>query len=68
MGDPQFADVMFLVEGKSIYAHRIILEYRSDYFRAMFRSGMSESNSGNRVNARSKKVLEIVVPGINNDR
>ncbi|ORX76818.1 BTB-domain-containing protein [Anaeromyces robustus] len=39
------ADVELIIEGKSIYAHKIILSARSNYFKAMFNSGMCESES-----------------------
>jgi len=39
------ADVQLIIEGKSIYAHKIILSARSNYFKAMFNSGMCESES-----------------------
>mmetsp|Transcript_14260 Transcript_14260/g.29183 ORF Transcript_14260/g.29183 Transcript_14260/m.29183 type:complete len:342 (-) Transcript_14260:1114-2139(-) len=37
-----FADVVFVVEGKRIFAHRCILFCRSDYFRRMFNIDMRE--------------------------
>jgi len=37
---------MFLVEGKPIYAHKAILSAQCEHFRAMFTSGMKESNQG----------------------
>jgi RCC1 and BTB domain-containing protein len=40
-----FSDVTFMVESRPIYAHRAILAARSEHFRAMFSSGMRESNS-----------------------
>jgi len=39
------ADVQLIIEGKCIYAHKIILSARSNYFKAMFNSGMCESES-----------------------
>jgi len=39
------ADVQLIIEGKCIYAHKIILSARSNYFRAMFNSGMCESGN-----------------------
>ncbi len=39
------ADVKLIIEGKCIYAHKIILSARSNYFKAMFNSGMCESGN-----------------------
>jgi len=39
------ADVQLIIEGKCIYAHKIILSARSNYFKAMFNSGMCESGN-----------------------
>ena len=39
-----FSDVIFLVDGKQIYAHKAILSAQCDHFRAMFTSGMKESS------------------------
>jgi len=44
VNDPLFSDVTFMVEGKLIYAHRVILGARSDHFRAMFTSGFRVSS------------------------
>ena len=57
LGDQQFADVRFVIEGKELYAHRFILEARSEYFQAMFRSGMSESIEDNQ-----QQLISVVVP------
>jgi alpha-tubulin suppressor-like RCC1 family protein len=64
VGDPQFADVRFLVDGKTLYAHRFILEHRSEYFKAMFRSGMSESEtrSSYREESTRKRMIDVMVP------
>ncbi|CAM9122664.1 unnamed protein product, partial [Ectocarpus fasciculatus] len=56
VGDPQYADVRFIAEGRTLFAHRAILEARSVYFRSMFRSGMMESFVVN------GKPTDIVVP------
>ena len=56
VGDPQYADIRFIAEGRTLYAHRFILEARCPYFRAMFRSGMMESFVVN------GKPTDIVVP------
>ncbi|DAZ93819.1 TPA: hypothetical protein N0F65_004208 [Lagenidium giganteum] len=49
----EFSDVSFLVEGRVIYAHRIILSLLSERFRGMFTSGFLESQQ-----------KQIVVPDI----
>jgi hypothetical protein len=64
VGDPEFADVRFIAEGRAIVAHRFILESRCAYFRAMFRSGMAES--GGRIgdySSRHNEMVDVVVPG-----
>ncbi|KAG5677275.1 hypothetical protein PVAND_007045 [Polypedilum vanderplanki] len=38
-----YSDVTFIVEDEKIFGHKVILAARSDYFRAMFYSGLSES-------------------------
>jgi protein-L-isoaspartate(D-aspartate) O-methyltransferase len=35
----QFSDFMFIVEGKPIYAHKLLLQLRSEYFRDLFSTG-----------------------------
>lgn len=50
VNDSTFSDVTFLVENREIHAHRAILSARCDHFRAMFTSGMKETN---------EKVVEI---------
>jgi hypothetical protein len=57
VGDPTFADIRFLAEGKVIYAHRFILQHRCQYFNIMFRSGMSESSS------EMQGIFDVTVPG-----
>eukprot|EP01117_Protostelium_nocturnum_P016092 TRINITY_DN6312_c0_g1_i1.p1 TRINITY_DN6312_c0_g1~~TRINITY_DN6312_c0_g1_i1.p1 ORF type:complete len:1595 (-),score=487.74 TRINITY_DN6312_c0_g1_i1:214-4998(-) len=46
LNDPTFADVIFNVEGKKIYAHKLILCFSSEVFERMFKSGMKESGIG----------------------
>ncbi len=58
VGDPEFADVRFIAEGKAIAAHRFILETRCEYFRNMFRSGMAEDGL-----VGSMRTVDVVVPG-----
>lgn len=43
--DEEFSDVTFLVQGRKIYGHKIILCIVSDIFRAMFTAGFRESES-----------------------
>lgn len=57
VGDQSFADVRFIAEGRSLLAHRFILEARCEYFRAMFRSGMSEA-----AEAPTGGAVDVVVP------
>lgn len=37
-----FSDVTFIVEGKVVHAHRLVLSLMSEHFRAMFMSGFKE--------------------------
>jgi len=48
VNNKNFADIVFEVEGKPIYAHKCILAARSKYFRNMFKSNMREERE-NRV-------------------
>lgn len=64
VGDSLFADVRFVAEGRPIYAHRFILEARSEYFQVMFRSGMVESFDADGENRFDGKIVDVVVPGI----
>jgi hypothetical protein len=56
VGDPEFADIRFIAEGKAIAAHRFILETKCEYFKNMFQSGMIEASS-------SMRTVDVVVPG-----
>jgi RCC1 and BTB domain-containing protein len=40
---PEFSDVKFVVEGRIIHAHKVILASRCQHFNAMFTSGMREA-------------------------
>ena len=42
----EFSDVTFLVEGREVHGHKLILSTVSDCFRAMFMTGFKESGSG----------------------
>jgi hypothetical protein len=44
INNPTFSDVVFMVEGKAIYAHKAILSAQCEHFRAMFMNGMKESS------------------------
>jgi hypothetical protein len=43
VNEDEFSDVTFLVEGKRVYGHQMILSLVSDCFRAMFTTGFRES-------------------------
>jgi hypothetical protein len=53
----EFSDVTFLVEGRRVYGHKMILSIVSDCFRAMFTTGFRESEAG----------AEIEIPGCSYD-
>jgi alpha-tubulin suppressor-like RCC1 family protein len=57
VGDPEYSDVRFIADGKTVSAHRFVLETRSEYFRNMFRSGMAEGNG-------TSHTIDVVVPGL----
>ena len=57
VGDPEHSDVRFVAEGKTLAAHRFVLESRVEYFRVMFSSGMQESV------VSEDAVVDVVVPG-----
>ena len=56
VGDPSFADLRFTAEGRTLYAHKFILQSRCQYFQVMFTSGMIESIA-------SDGIIDISVPG-----
>jgi len=61
VGDPEYADVRFIAEGRTLHAHRFILESRSEYFRTMFRSSYVEGfRDGNSSGAATS--VDVVVP------
>lgn len=43
INNPDFSDVVFLVEGKEIHANRAILAVRSQHFKALLFDGFKES-------------------------
>ena len=47
--DEEFSDVTFLVEGRKVFGHKLVLSTVSDCFRAMFMTGFRESGSENTV-------------------
>lgn len=53
----EFSDVIFLVEGRRVFGHKMILSIVSDCFRAMFTTGFRESEAG----------AEIEIPGCSYD-
>jgi BTB/POZ domain/Kelch motif len=45
--DPEFADVVFVVQGgHKVYGHKMVLSMVSDCFRAMFTTGFRETSEG----------------------
>ena len=42
VNNEQFSDVAFLVEGRTVHAHKFILFARCEYFRRMFTGGYKE--------------------------
>jgi len=43
--DEEFSDVTFLVQGRKVYGHKMVLAIVSDCYRAMFTAGFRESSS-----------------------
>ncbi|CAG9318876.1 unnamed protein product [Blepharisma stoltei] len=44
--NPSFSDIKFIVEGRAIYAHKVIITMLSEPFQGMFASGMRETREG----------------------
>lgn len=61
VGDPEFADVRFIAEGRAIVAHRFILEARCAYFRNMFR--FHHQSNATSSHPASGEIIDVVVPG-----
>ncbi|CAM9459081.1 unnamed protein product, partial [Chrysoparadoxa australica] len=59
LGHETFADIKFVAEGRAIFAHKVILTSQSEYFKAMFRSGMQEGSASQ---GTKDAVVEVVVP------
>jgi alpha-tubulin suppressor-like RCC1 family protein len=67
LGESEHADVRFLAGGRPIYAHRAVLCARSEYFAAMFSSGMAESSTTTTSSKRQQqqqqqRCVDVVVP------
>ena len=66
MNNPNFSDVVFVVEGKEIHANRSILAVRSEYFEVMLYNGMRESVDNNSIHLEDvsysafRKVLDYL--------
>ena len=45
MNDDEFSDVTFVVEGRRVFGHKLVLSIVSDCFRAMFTTGFRESEA-----------------------
>jgi hypothetical protein len=57
-GEPTpFSDVVFVVEGEKIHAHRVLMVARSPYFRRMFLGGLREATETN-----TSEISEISLP------
>ena len=58
-----FSDVLFIVSGQEVPAHRCILSARSDYFRALFGNSMRESHSNQAIHNSSVEygVFKIIM-------
>ncbi|CAG9764037.1 unnamed protein product [Ceutorhynchus assimilis] len=41
---PEYSDIVLVVEGQKLHAHKVILAARSEYFRALLYGGLKESN------------------------
>lgn len=67
INNPDMSDVRFLVEGKEVFAHKVILATRSEYFRVMLCGGMLESSgasTGDTVMQEGLASKPIELPGI----
>lgn len=70
LGDVDFADVRFVAEGRTVAAHRFVLEARCAYFRAMFQSDFAETASmskshhsyGSHHSIAQQRMVEVVLP------
>jgi len=57
-----FKDITFNVQGKKLMAHKCILFARCPYFKAMFQSGLSESNAREiKINEASYEAFKIML-------
>lgn len=64
-----YSDVTFIVEGKQLPAHRVILAARSDYFRALLYGGGFVESGQNEINVQVpykafKALLQYVYSGV----
>mmetsp|Transcript_41978 Transcript_41978/g.164492 ORF Transcript_41978/g.164492 Transcript_41978/m.164492 type:complete len:584 (-) Transcript_41978:1052-2803(-) len=57
LNNETFSDIVFIVEGERIFAHKCVLVARSQYFRNMFQSNMKEKN-------QNEIVIEEISKGI----
>jgi hypothetical protein len=44
VNNERFSDIIFLVQGRKIFAHKAILFARSEYFSALVENGLKESS------------------------
>lgn len=64
-----YSDVTFIVEGKKLYAHRVILAARSDYFRALLYGGGFVESDQSEINVQVpykafKALLQYIYSGV----
>ena len=49
INNPDFADIIFIVEGWEFFGHKCILSILSSKFSSMFKSGWKESSSHEKI-------------------
>jgi len=54
-----YSDLILVINGERLFAHRALLHGRSSYFRAMFESGMAETKRGQELELMTDKPAEV---------